>query len=76
MIDLSQIKKHDEIIGADGVHVGTVDAVHGDHLKLTKKDSADRHHHRIDAGLIASVENGVVRLSASGANAVTLEERH
>lgn len=76
MIDLSQIQKHAEIIGADGVHVGTVDSVHGDHLKLTKKDSADRHHHRIDTALIAGVENGVVRLSANGANAVILEDRH
>jgi len=76
MTDLSQVQKHAEVIGADGVHVGTVDSVHSDRIKLTKKDSADGHHHYVDAGLVASVENGVVRLSASGANAVQLETKH
>lgn len=76
MTDLSQIQKHSEVIGADGVHVGTVDSVHGGRIKLTKKDSPDGHHHYVDGGLIAGVENGVVRLSASGANAVTLETKH
>ncbi|HCW59491.1 MAG TPA: hypothetical protein DHB48_00600, partial [Sphingobium sp.] len=37
MVDLSQIKEHAEVIGADGVHVGTVDHVEGDRIKLTKK---------------------------------------
>ena len=41
MADLSQIKEHMEVIGADGVHVGTVDHVDGDRIKLTKKDSAE-----------------------------------
>lgn len=76
MTDLSHIEKHSEVIGADGVHIGTVDSVHGDRIKLTKKDSSDGHHHYVDGGLVADVENGVVRLSASGANAVLLEKRH
>ena len=32
------IKEHMEVIGADGVHVGTVDKVEGGRIKLTKKD--------------------------------------
>lgn len=39
MTDLSQIKEHMEVIGADGVHLGTVDKVEGDRIKLTKADS-------------------------------------
>ncbi|MBN9921166.1 DUF2171 domain-containing protein, partial [Listeria monocytogenes] len=39
MVDASQIKEHAEVIGADGVHVGTVDHVQGGRIKLTKKDS-------------------------------------
>lgn len=84
MADLTQIKEHMEVIGADGVHVGTVDHVDGDRIKLTKKDSgADveagagshaGHHHYISAGLVADIEGDKVRLSASGANAVLLEE--
>ena len=34
MADLSQVKEHMEIIGADGVHIGTVDKVEGDRIKM------------------------------------------
>jgi len=78
MADLSQIKEHMEVIGADGVHVGTVDHVDGDRIKLTKKDSGqgshEGHHHYISAGLVAGVEGDKVRLSATGANAAELFE--
>ncbi|MFT3965093.1 MAG: DUF2171 domain-containing protein [Sphingobium sp.] len=78
MADLSAIKEHDEVIGADGVHVGTVDHVEGDRIKLTKKDSGEGshkgHHHYIPGGLVATVHEGVVRLSANGDVAVTFEE--
>lgn len=79
MVDLSSIKEHAEIIGADGVHVGTVDHVDGDRIKLTKKDSGEGshkgHHHYISLGLVADIEDdGTVRLSATGANAVLFEE--
>ena len=69
MADLSQIKEHAEVIGADGVHVGTVDGIDGNRIKLTKKDSGqgshEGHHHYIDGGLVATVEDGTVRLSAN-----------
>ena len=80
MVDISQIQEHAEVIGADGVHVGTVDHVDGDRIKLTKNDSPQAEdgqgakHHSISIGLVADVEDGKVRLSATGANAVTLEE--
>ncbi|TPG57675.1 DUF2171 domain-containing protein [Roseomonas nepalensis] len=74
MVDLSQIKEHAKVIGADGVHVGTVDHVEGHRIKLTKQDSGDQHHHYISTGLIAEVEDGTVRLSANADVAVTMEE--
>ena len=84
MADLSQIQEHAEVIGADGVHVGTVDHVQGDRIKLTKKDSGaevlegkgahEGHHHFISGGLVAEIEDGVVRLSANADVAVTMEE--
>lgn len=78
MADLSQIKEHAEVIGADGVHVGTVDGVEGNRIKLTKKDSGqgshEGHHHFIAGGLVASVEDGTVRLSANAEVAITFEE--
>lgn len=76
MIDLSQIKEHMEVVGADGVHVGTVDRVEGDRLKLTRKDSGSHgdHHHYVPAGLVAAVEDDRVRLAANGDVAALLEE--
>jgi hypothetical protein len=78
MADLSQIKEHAEVIGADGVHVGTVDGVDGNRIKLTKMDSGQGshkgHHHYIDGGLVATVEDGTVRLSANADVAFMFEE--
>jgi hypothetical protein len=78
MTDVSQIKEHMEVIGADGVHVGTVDHVDGERIKLTKKDagegSHEGHHHYISLGLVADIEGDQVRLSATAANAVLFEE--
>ncbi|MGJ4889711.1 DUF2171 domain-containing protein [Bradyrhizobium sp. HKCCYLRH3099] len=75
---MQDIKEHMEVIGADGVHVGTVDRVEGNRIKLTKKDSGEGshkgHHHFIDKGLVAEVEGDKVRLSAVGSVAVTMEE--
>jgi hypothetical protein len=74
MADLSQIKEHAAVIGADGVHVGTVDHVDGDRIKLTKADSSDERHHYISGGLVAEVEDGTVRLSANADVAIMFEE--
>ena len=84
MTDTSQIREHMEVIGADGVHVGTVDRVEGDRIKLTKEDSGAQiegaegahagHHHTIPLGLVAAVDGEQVRLSATAANAITFEE--
>jgi hypothetical protein len=72
------IKEHMEVIGADGVHVGTVDKIEGGRIKLTKKDSGEGshkgHHHFISKALVAEVEGNRVRLSANAAVAVTMEE--
>ena len=76
MADLSAITEHMEIIGADGVHIGTVDKVDGDRIKMTKADSGSHgdHHHYISGGLVAEVEGNQVRLSAAGQAALLLEE--
>ncbi|KQM53011.1 DUF2171 domain-containing protein [Sphingomonas sp. LB2R24] len=84
MVDATKIQEHAEVIGADGVHVGTVDKVEGNRIKLTKKDSGaqvvegtgshEGHHHFISLGLVADIEDGKVRLSANADVAVTFEE--
>ena len=75
---MPDIKQHMEVIGADGVHVGTVERVVEHRIRLTKKDSGEGshkgHHHFIDLGLVAEVEGNKVRLSANASVAVTFEE--
>jgi hypothetical protein len=70
-----EIKEHMEVIGADGVHIGTVDKVEGRRIKLTKRDSGEGshkgHRHFIDKGLAAGVEGDKVRLSANADVAVS-----
>ena len=39
MSSIDEVKEHMEVIGADGVHVGTVDAIEGQRIKLIKADS-------------------------------------
>ncbi len=74
---LSSIKEHMNVIGADGVHVGTVDKVEGGRIKLTKDDSGaghhHGHHHYISGDLVAGIEGDNVRLSANGDVAITHE---
>jgi hypothetical protein len=76
MADLSRIQPDMEIYGADGARLGTVDAVEGGRIKLTKADSGSHrhHHHYISGGLVAAVEGKAVRLSANADNAALLEE--
>jgi hypothetical protein len=75
---MQEIEQHMEVIGADGVHVGTVDRVVEHRIKLTKKDSGEGshkgHHHYIDRSLVAEIEGNKVRLSANASVAVTFEE--
>ena len=77
MTDMKSIKEHMEVIGADGVHVGTVDRVERNRIKLTKADSGEGrhkgHHHYIDGILWLTLEGNKVRLSAKGDVAMTME---
>ncbi|MBI4920230.1 MAG: DUF2171 domain-containing protein [Devosia nanyangense] len=74
---LDGVKAHMEVIGADGVHVGTVDKIEGGRIKLTKADSGEGHHaghhHYVSADLVAEIEGSKVRLSANGDVAVLHE---
>ncbi len=74
----SKVREHMEVIGADGVHVGTVKKVEHHRIKLTRKDSGmgshEGHHHFLPLGLVAEVEGDTVRLSATAANALAFQE--
>ena len=69
MASFTDIREHMEVIGADGVPVGTVDHLEGDRIKLIRHDSGighEKHHHYIPRGLVAEVEGDTVRLTARG----------
>jgi hypothetical protein len=63
-VNASDIKEHMEVQGSDDVHVGTVDRVEGDQIKLTKTDpKSDGHHHYVSLSDVQAVRNGKVVLS-------------
>ena len=78
MTERPEINTGMEVIGADGVHLGTVDRIEGDRIKLTRADSGQGshqdHHHYLSLGLVAGVEGNRVRLSANADVAFQFEE--
>ena len=69
MSGFEDIREHMEVIGADGVHIGTVDRVEESRIKLIRADSGlghEQHHHYLPRGLVAEVEGDKVRLTARG----------
>jgi hypothetical protein len=69
MSGFEDIREHMEVIGADGVHIGTVDRVEENRIKLIRADSGighEEHHHFIPRGLVAEIEGDKVRLTARG----------
>jgi hypothetical protein len=71
----SSIKEHMQVVGSDGGHVGTVDKVEGDRIKLTKRDDPDgsgQHHHYLPVSAVASVQGNDVRLTMDASRAKAL----
>ena len=63
--DASQIREHMRVVGADGRHIGTVDRIEGNRIKLTKSDSGDRQHHYVELNEVEGIKDGEVCLSTS-----------
>jgi hypothetical protein len=59
MVDAAQIKGQMEVKGSDGKHIGTVDAVEGQRVKLASGGMF----HYIDLDVVESVKDGAVRLN-------------
>lgn len=58
---LEKIAPHLEVVGSDGVHVGTVDCVRGDTVVLTRTDpAAGGTHHSIPSHWIDRVEDKLI----------------
>lgn len=73
-MDFSKIKPRAPVVGADDLPVGVVDFVQGRRLMLARPADAIGRQHAVDIGLIAAVEDGVVRLSADAAAAILFED--
>ena len=59
-----------EVVGSDGQHVGTVDKVEGDRIKLTKNDpQAGGQHRYIPLDTVESVEQNTVQLNLTAEEA-------
>lgn len=69
MVDASQITKHMEVVGSDGQHVGTVDGVEGQKIKLTKNDSSAGQHQYVQMDMVSQVKDGKAHLNKSAADA-------
>lgn len=61
-----RITKHMEIVDQNGAHVGTVDHIDGDRIKLTRASSGTGEHQYIPLDLVAGIEDDRVRLRDRG----------
>jgi hypothetical protein len=77
MVAPVMIKEHMEVLGSDGVHVGTVDGLEGrDTVKLTKEDpEAGGEHHFIPLAWVDHVDQHV-HLKQVGAEAMARWKTH
>lgn len=59
MAEASSIQKHMEVRDSSGSHVGTVDGVEGERIKLTRNDSPDGEHHYVGLDSVERVDEHV-----------------
>lgn len=64
MFEKMRIKEHMEVADSTGQHVGTVDEVDGDAIKLTRSDSADEMHHFLAIDDIETIDDNRIYLKA------------
>ncbi|ABC64414.1 DUF2171 domain-containing protein [Erythrobacter litoralis] len=62
MFEKMRIKEHMEVVNAEGLHVGTVDKIQDDNIKLTKSDSMDDMHHFLSLDDVEKLDDNRVYL--------------
>jgi len=62
MFEKLRIKEHMEVANARGDHVGTVDSVEDEQIKLTRSDSADRQHHFLPLDAVDRIDDNRIYL--------------
>ncbi len=66
---IGDIREDMKVVGSDGTHVGTVDKVDGDQIKLTKEDSENGKHNFVPVDSVESVEGNTVTLNQTAQEA-------
>ncbi len=59
MVMPDQIKKHMEVVGNDGLHVGVIDRVDAGEIRLAKNDTPDGLHHFLPLANVEYVDDRV-----------------
>lgn len=62
MFEKLRINEHMEVANYKGEHVGTVDSVEDDAIKLTKSDSSDEMHHFLSMNDVEKIDDNRVYL--------------
>lgn len=62
MFEKMRIKEHMEVSDSRGQHVGTVDGLEGDRIKLTRSDSSDHMHHFVPLDAVDRIDDNRVYL--------------
>lgn len=62
MFEKLRIKEHMEVTDNSGQHVGTVDEIVDDRIKLTRSDSGDGAHHFIAVNQVDRIDDNRVYL--------------
>lgn len=71
MMDLHDLREGQKVVGSDRGHVGTIDGISGQLIKLKKNDPASGGtHHYLDVKLIKEVSPNEVVLSVPTAEAM------
>ncbi|QZD91028.1 DUF2171 domain-containing protein [Qipengyuania aurantiaca] len=65
MFEKLRIKEHMEVTDCKGQHVGTVDHVQDDAIKLTKSDSSDDMHHFLSLDDVDKIDDNRIYLKES-----------
>ena len=62
MFEKLRIKEHMDVVDSHGRHIGTVDEIVDDRIKLTRSDSSDGAHHFIAIDQVDRIDDNCVYL--------------
>jgi len=65
MFEKLRVKEHMEVTDINGQHLGTVDEIEDERIKLTKSDSSDNRHHFVSLDDIDRIDDNRIYLKAA-----------